>query len=325
MLGEMKRELQEAQCASTVLMIRPSRFFSNPETSASNHFQRQTDEAVDELQRSALREFDTLAESLSGLGIRVIVFDDNPAGPQKPDAIYPNNWVSFHADGSVVLYPMMAPNRRAERRMDIIHALQNEYGFCVREIVDLSMHEQEDLFLEGTGSVVLDRKNKVAYACLSPRTNIKVLKDFVRKLSYELIAFEAHDSRGLPIYHTNVMMSVGEHLCVICAESISNSVERDIVLKRLEQTGHSLVLLNSSQINAFAGNMLELSLGSGDVSQRLFAMSAQAWTCLNEEQRRVIQNNGQVLNVPIPQIETNGGGSVRCMLAEIHLPKKGQI
>jgi hypothetical protein len=189
----------------------------------------------------------------------------------------------------------------------------------------MSAREQEGLFLEGTGSMVLDRTNKIAYACLSPRTNLKVLEDFAEKLAYNLVVFEAHDSSGLPIFHTNVMMSVGERICVICADSISRPAERELVLKRLEQTGHSLILLTKLQMSAFAGNMLELCTGSrdGGPSPRLFAMSSQAWGVLDAEQRLALESNGQVLHVPIPHIETNGGGSVRCMLAEIHLPKKG--
>ena len=308
-------DAKEEQSCSDILMIRPCRFLSNPETAESNHFQ-QPDKSinVDTQQMLALAEFDSLAKALQEAGIHVIIIDDT-LEPHTPDSIFPNNWISFHGDGTVVLYPMAAPNRRAERRSDIVEAISTSY--CVKQVLDLTAHEQDNAFLEGTGSVVLDRTHRIAYACLSARTNYQVLEDFARQLSYEVVAFEARDGNGFPIYHTNVMMSVGKSLAVICLDAITNPVHRDLVVSRLEQTGHVIVKLTLEQMNSFAGNMLELQNSDG----KLFAMSGQAWGCLNEEQRGILRGNGQVLSVPIPNIEINSGGSVRCMIAEIHLPR----
>jgi hypothetical protein len=307
----------ESQLASSVLMIRPTRFQSNPQTADSNAFQTEPDASPAEQQRAALPEFEGLISALRGAGVDVVVFDDTPE-PHTPDSVFPNNWVSFHADGTVVIYPMEAENRRGERRIDIIDRLDTELGFLVREVVDLSHHEANGHFLEGTGSMVLDRVNRIAYACLSSRTHLDVLGDFAQRMDYDVVAFEAVDRDGVPIYHTNVLMNVGERLAVICDGAISRDEQRKAVLERLEATGHEIISLSFDQLLAFAGNMLELRAADG---VPVIAMSRRAWNSLSEEQRAVCEANGRIVTAAIDDIEDSAGGSVRCMLAEIHLPK----
>lgn len=307
----------ESQLASTVLMIRPVRFESNPQTAESNRFQGRTGASAEEQQQAARAEFDGLVSVLRDGGIEVLVFDDLPE-PHTPDSIFPNNWVSFHADGRVVLYPMEAGNRRLERRTDIIERLGDEHGFAVSEVVDLSAHENDGQYLEGTGSMVLDRIGHVAYACLSSRTHHGPLGDFAQRMNYEVVSFDAVDRDGIPIYHTNVLMNVGEELAVICDAAIPRDAQRAAVLQRLRDSGREIISLDFDQLDAFAGNMLELRNANGD---RVVAMSQQAFDSLNDEQRRVLQDNGGILNAPIDTIEASAGGSVRCMLAEVHLPR----
>ncbi len=309
----------ESQLSSSVLMIRPARFESNPQTAASNRFQRKTDASPDEQQQSALAQFNDLVSDLRANGIEAIIVEDT-SEPHTPDSIFPNNWVSFHADGRVVLYPMEADNRRTERRMDIVESLDTAHGFQVSEIVDLSHHEQAGHFLEGTGSMVLDRVNRIAYACLSSRTQLDVLGDFAQRLDYDVVAFDAVDRDGVPIYHTNVLMNVGEELAVICDGAIARDDQRAAVLQRLHETGHDVVALNYDQLDAFAGNMLELRNKDGD---RMLAMSQQAYDSLDKKQRCLLRDNGSIITTAIDDIENSAGGSVRCMLAEIHLPRAG--
>lgn len=307
----------ESQLASAVLMIRPARFESNPNTAPSNKFQGKTDASPEEQQAAAAEEFELITRVLEDHGIEVLVFDDT-AEPHTPDAIFPNNWVSFHADGTVVLYPMLATNRRTERRRDIIDALSADHGFAVREIVDLSHHEDDGHYLEGTGSMVLDRANRIAYACLSPRTHLDALGEFAQRLDYDIVAFDAVDRDGAAIYHTNVLMNVGEKLAVICDEAIPREEQRDAVLRSLRESGHEVVTLNYDQLESFAGNMLELRSPDGG---RVLAMSAQAERSLSPEQLEAIGRHATIVSAPIDRIESSAGGSVRCMLAEVHLPK----
>jgi len=307
---------KESQLASAVLMIRPVRFESNPLTAASNLFQGRNESSPEQQQIDAEAEFNSLAAALEAGGITVVQVDDT-AEPHTPDAIFPNNWVSFHADGTVVLYPMEAPNRRTERRQDIIDTLADQYGFQVREIVDFSHHEQNERFLEGTGSLVLDRVNRIAYACLSSRTHLDVLGEFAQRLDYEVVAFDAVDGNGAPIYHTNVVMNVGEELAVICDEAIPRDDQREAVMQSLAATGHEVLTLTFDQMDSFAGNMLELRSSSGE---RIIAMSEQARESLTESQLEAISAYAQIISAPIENIESTAGGSVRCMLAEIHLP-----
>ena len=306
----------ESQLAAAVLMIRPSRFESNPQTAVSNRFQGKQDTTPEQQQQAALAEFDAIAQTLEKHGIRIISIEDTRE-PHTPDSIFPNNWISFHADGTVVLYPMEAPNRRGERRRDIIDRLSRDYGYRVTDIIDLSHYESGAHYLEGTGSMVLDRVNRIAYACLSSRTHLDVLGEFAQRLDYEVVAFDAVDRAGATIYHTNVLMNVGESLAVICADAIPRVEQRDAILKRLGDTGHEVIELTHDQLEAFAGNMLELRSATG---AHLIAMSARARDSLTDEQMARIENTATVVSADIRNIEDSAGGSVRCMLAEIHLP-----
>ena len=308
----------ESQLASAVLMIRPVRFQSNPLTAQSNRFQGRNPDSPEQQQRDAEREFVGLRQALEAVGIEVIEFADTEE-PHTPDAIFPNNWVSFHGDGTVVLYPMEAPNRRNERRPDIIEALVDDYGFDVREVIDLSAHEQAGHYLEGTGSLVLDRVNRIAYACLSSRTHLDALGDFAQRVGYQVVAFDAVDRDGAPIYHTNVLMNVGEVLAVVCTEAMPREDQRAAVLASLRNTGHEVIEISYEQMHAFAGNMLELRSASGE---RIIAMSQQALASLDAAQRGAIEANGRIVSAPIDHIESSAGGSVRCMLAEIHLRRR---
>lgn len=307
---------EESQLASSVLMIRPVRFESNPMTATSNRFQGKSQADPETQNANAQNEFDALAVVLRDAGIDVVIVDDT-LEPHTPDSVFPNNWVSFHADGSVVLYPMEASNRRGERRPDIIDLLNSKNGFAVKEIVDLSGHEFAGHYLEGTGSMVLDRMNHVAYACLSSRTQLDPLGDFARRMDYELLTFDAVDRDGIPIYHSNVLMSVGEELAVICAAAIEREEQRAAVLQSLSDTGHELIHLSFDQMQAFAGNMLELRSTDGG---RLIAMSQQAFDSLDDSQIARLRANGRIVCADVSNIEASAGGSVRCMLAEIHLP-----
>jgi hypothetical protein len=285
-------------------------------TAESNVFQGRSGATAEEQQQAAVREFDVLVDALRAAKIDVIVVDDT-SEPHTPDSIFPNNWVSFHADGRVVLYPMEAANRRTERRTDIIERLVDESGFQVSEVLDLTAHENSGHYLEGTGSMVLDRVNRIAYACLSSRTQLDPLGDFAQRMGYDVVAFDAVDRDGTPIYHTNVLMSIGESIAVICDAAITRDDQRDAVMTRLHETGHDVVSLSYDQLDAFAGNMLELRSKEGD---RVLAMSSRAWDSLESEQQKVLQINGKIVSSPVDNIESSAGGSVRCMLAEIHLP-----
>ena len=307
----------ESQLASSVLMIRPVRFESNPATAESNKFQGKSGVSAAQQQAAAAREFELIADTLRDSGINVVRVDDTRE-PHTPDAVFPNNWVSFHSDGTVVLYPMLAVNRRTERRQDIIDALASGHGFQVSRVIDLSKHEDDGHFLEGTGSLVLDRVNRVAYACLSPRTHLDALGDFAQRLDYDIVAFDAVDRDGAAIYHTNVLMNIGETLAVLCDEALPREAQRKAVLESLANTGHEVVSLSVAQMESFAGNMLELRSGSGE---RLLAMSEQARRSLSDEQLAAIEKHARIVSASIDNIERSAGGSVRCMLAEIHLPR----
>ncbi len=307
----------EAQLAGAVLMIRPARFHSNPLTASSNSFQGDTELSAKEQQRAALQEFAGVATALEQAGVEVVIIDDEDE-PTTPDAIFPNNWVTFHRDGTVVLYPMEAVNRRWERRPEIMTTLVERYGFHVKRIIDLSPHERYGHFLEGTGSLVLDRANRIAYACLSSRTHLDPLGDFAQRMDYEVLTFEAVDRGGAPIYHTNVMMNLGEQVAVICPESIRREDQRKALARSLEATGHDIIALSYDQLESFAGNMLELRAANGG---RVMAMSTRAKNSLTPAQLAAIEANATIVSAPIDSIEASAGGSVRCMLAEIHLPR----
>jgi hypothetical protein len=299
-------------------MIRPVRFGFNEQTAESNAFQNQEAAALlkDVAQNQALREFDAMVEKLRSLGVDVIVVDDTPE-PHTPDSIFPNNWISFHRDGTICLYPMQAENRRLERSMDLINGLED--GFLIDNIVDLTSHESDGKFLEGTGSMVLDRENRIAYACLSPRTSEEVLQDFAERMGYQIAAFRALDAHGKEIYHTNVVMSVGDRFAVVCLECIPDRNERELVWNTLEKSGKEVVPITLEQLNHFAGNMLQVVTHSGD---SLLVMSAQAYHSLSNDQISKLQLYAQLVPCELDTIETNGGGSARCMMAEVFLPEK---
>jgi hypothetical protein len=307
-----------SQTASTILMIRPVRFGFNEETAGTNAFQRQTTLSPEEIQRQALAQFNGFVEKLRAAKVQVVVVDDTEA-PHTPDAIFPNNWVSFHQDGRVVLYPMLAPNRRLERREDLLPFLQEEYNLQVSQVLDLTYFEKQGKYLESTGSMVLDRVHKIAYACLSPRTDGEVLETFCQAMGYTPVAFQAADQKGMAIYHTNVLMSVGEDLAVVCAEAISDPKEREQVIGKLSQTGKEVIRISFDQMNRFAGNMLHMHNQEG---KTLLVMSEQAFRSLTDEQRAVIEARTAILHADISLIEQYGGGSVRCMMAEVFSPSR---
>ena len=307
--------MSEQQCTADVLMIRPANFSANAETAASNRFQGKSG-AIRDPQTEAVQEFDALVSALNRSGVRTHVFDDTPS-PVTPDALFPNNWLSLHGDGSAVFYPMLAPNRRLERRSEILESLSKQHGFQVRRLVDFSHRENQGRYLEGTGSLVLDRVHRIAYAALSPRTDLAVLGEFAQQLDYELVAFDTRDANGYPIYHTNVLMSVGRKWAVLCSAAIEGG-QRAPVQDSLLTTGHTIVEISSEQMSCFAGNILELATVHGG---SVIALSKRAEDCLEIEQRKRLESlGGPLVSASIPTIETLGGGSVRCMLAEIHLP-----
>lgn len=303
------------QTTSHVLMIRPARFGFNELTAADNRFQ-QNDPALPpaEIQARAVREFDAFVAQLREASITVTVFDDTPE-PHTPDAVFPNNWISFHASGRILLYPMYAANRRLERRHDIVVHFAELYP--EPEKIDLSASEEEDLYLEGTGSMVLDRVNGIAYASVSPRTSPELVEEFCRLMEYRAVLFHGTDASGQPIYHTNVVMALGSEVAVVCLECIEAEAERLEVEKSLISTGHRVVEISRAQMAAFAGNMLELTDAEGNSRM---VMSQRAYRSLSPEQLEQISAFARPLIVPLDVIETYGGGSVRCMLAEVFEP-----
>ncbi|MGO9935236.1 MAG: citrulline utilization hydrolase CtlX, partial [Steroidobacteraceae bacterium] len=309
---------QEPQNAAAVLMVRPARFGWNPQTAASNAFQQASGGlSGNEQQAAVLAEFDALANAMQRAGVEVLIAADTPE-PPKPDAIFPNNWVSFHRDGTVALYPLLAPNRRCERREEIIAQVAREGSFRVSRTVDLSHREAEQKYLEGTGSLVLDRAHRVAYACASPRTDLDVLGEFAQQLDYELMTFDALDGAGRAVYHTNVVMAIGAGFAVVCGAAIANPQHRTAVFTKLRATGHDIVDITVAQMREFAGNVLELAPPQGN----LIALSTTALHSFTLEQRRMLESRADLVPVSITNVERCGGGGVRCMLAEIHLPKR---
>jgi len=294
-------------------MIRPVNFGFNEETAASNAFQnRNADKSG--VKEKALREFDGMVAILCENGVEVTVVEDTPE-PYTPDSIFPNNWVSFHANGEIFLYPMQAENRRLERREDIITKLEDQ--FAVKHIIDLSRFEHENKFLEGTGSMVLDRENKIAYACISPRTDREVLAIFCEQTGYKEVSFHAYDEYHQAIYHTNVLMCIGSEFAVICLDTITEPEEKNAVTSILKLTHKEIISISFEQMNQFAGNMLEVKNKAGET---LVVMSQNAYNALNQSQRDALGKFGKLVFADINTIENNGGGSARCMMAEVHLP-----
>lgn len=305
------------QTADSVLMIRPARFGSNPETAASNAFQHPGAVPQHAAHAAALREFDRVVDALLDTGVNVCVVDDEPE-PRRPDAVFPNNWLSTHEDGTVVLYPMQAPSRRAEVRRDAVDALQQRHGFRVDRIVDLTPWATRGLFLEGTGSMVLDRIDRVAYACRSPRTDREVLHAFCTTMGFEPFEFVAADAAGVAVYHTNVQMWIGTQTAAVCLDAVAGHAVREALSARLAAGGRTVLDLTREQMASFAGNALELRSAAG---HPVIAMSAQAVAALTHDQRSAIEAYAKLAVADIGTIETCSGGSVRCMLAEIFLPR----
>ena len=300
------------QNTSHLLMIRPVGFMFNTETAVNNAFQSTQDVNAQEL---ALEEFDSFVNLLRQHRINVTIIDDTPE-PHTPDSIFPNNWISFHSDGSIVLYPMYAANRRLERKLHVIEKLKEQ--FKVNRQIDLSSYETTNSFLEGTGSMVLDRDSKIAYACISQRTDIEVLNDFCSQLGFMPISFTAIDTNGFPIYHTNVMMCVADRYVVICIEAIADEKERNDVIASIAKSGKEIISISLDQMNHFAGNMLQVKNNAGE---KFLIMSFQAHQSLTEKQIIQLTSYNSILQSSLDTIERNGGGSARCMMAEVFLPR----
>ncbi len=305
------------QTTRNILLVRPANFGFNAETALSNAFQN-TAAAVDteDLSEEAIKEFDRFAELLNVKGVNVYVAQDTDE-PIKPDAVFPNNWVSFHPDGTVVLYPMCTENRRIERRRDILDGLRDD--FEINKIVDFSFYEKENKFLEGTGSIVFDHKKKTAYACISVRTNQEVFLALCKFIQYKPVFFYALDQQGKEIYHTNVMMCIAQGFTVICLESIADKDERAMVVNSLEKAGHEIVDISYEQMNNFAGNMLAVHTRN---NKKLLVLSQSAYDSLTKKQKMQIEQYAELLPQEIKTIETIGGGSARCMMAELFLPER---
>jgi len=300
------------QTTSHILMIRPLNFAFNAETATNNAFQVKNAEA--NVHVKALKEFDEFVALLRTSGVDVTVVDDTPE-PNTPDSIFPNNWISFHGDGTVLLYPMYAPSRRAERKEHVLEVVDQH--FLIRKKIDLSYNERDNLFLEGTGSMVLDRENRLAFACLSARTDKKVLDEFCDKMNYTAVMFRSVDQNGRPIYHTNVMMCIADKFVVICLDSIPDNKEKEEVVAAIQKTGKEMIRIDYQQLNHFAGNMLQVENGK---HEKLLVMSTQAFRSLTNEQVQELSSYNRIIHAPLNTIEVNGGGSARCMMAEIHLP-----
>ena len=307
----------QIQAPGSILMIRPSNFGYNPLTARSNAFQIQ-DARIDptEISQAAREEFDHFHEHLIENNIEVIVFEDKD-GSVLPDSVFPNNWISLHHDGTVVLYPMMAENRRLERRMDILPDLQNKYGYNILKILDYTNHELDGQYLEGTGSVVFDYANGIAYANRSDRTDEQVFNKLCADLGYKGIFFDAVDPDGNDIYHTNVMMCLGTRFVVICLDSIPDESMKLKLLHSFEETGHEVIDISFRQLNDFAGNMIEILDRD---KQPVIVMSERSYHSLSTDQIKRLSGYGTILSSPIPQIQKYGGGSARCMIAGIYLP-----
>lgn len=303
------------QSANAVVMIRPSRFYPNPETASDNAFQRAISaNDADAVSKAAQIEFDEAVSQLRSVGMRVYVFDDSPS-PEKPDAVFPNNWFSTHSDGRIVVYPMYSVVRRAERRSDIFEQLRENYN--VTDLVDYSRSEQEAKYLEGTGSMVLDHPSKIAYASLSQRTHPELLKQFCHDFGYEAVMFRSKTKDGAPIYHTNVMMCLGSEFALIGLETIADQTERTSVQNHLKASSREIIELTSGQVANFAGNAIELHNEKG----KLLVMSKRGASVLSNEQRAKINRFAEIVELSLPTIEL-AGGSARCMLATIHLPER---
>ena len=305
--------------APTILMIRPAAFGFNEETAANNFFQENPGIPAADLQKKALEEFNRMAEILQENDIGLLLIEDSRE-PPKPDAIFPNNWLSSTPDGKLFVFPMYAPSRRAEKREDIIDRLSAD--FVVKDLQDWSEFEVEGRFLEGTGSMVMDHRNQLIYAAISERTNLSVLEKFAVTNGYQAIVFLATDTAGRPVYHTNVLMSLGEKFAVLCEEAIEEEWELIAVRQLLESTNHAIIPISREQMQRFAGNMLEVKNRKGEP---ILVLSQSAFDSLRKEQKAMLEAYARLLPIPVPTIEAVEGGSVRCMMAEIFLEKKIKV
>lgn len=303
----------ESQTSGTVLMVRPAAFGFHAEAARSNAFAFAA--AGEDSVPSARQEFDALADTLRAQGLVVVILDDSP-NPPKPDAVYPNNWVSFHGDGTMILYPMATAARRPERRGEAIKRLLGDHGFAIRRTIDLSRLEKSDQFLEGTGSLILDRPRAVAYAALGPRTSRAALDAFAEATGYHVLAFDCADRAGRPIYHTNVLMSLGTNFAIVCTEAIVPA-DRSRVLEAIADSGREIIPVGFAAMERFACNLIELQGAGGPV----VALSEAALDSLSADQRAALERHGRLAATAIPTIERVGGGSVRCMIADVHLPR----
>lgn len=297
------------QTTSKILMVRPARFEFNAETAVNNHFQKK--ESQTGVHEKAIEEFDAFVKLLRSNDVDVIVVQDTEE-PHTPDSIFPNNWFSSHIMGELVLYPMFAENRRAERKSEVLHLLRRKMNH--HKLIDLTQWEVENKFLEGTGSMIFDREKRIAYACRSVRTSEKVLADFCSRMNYDYLLFDAVDKDGKPIYHTNVMMEVGTQVAVVCLEAVKNEQERERIASRLRSTGKIIVDITPDQVMHFAGNMIELKNRSG---HPIMVMSQAARDVLTPGQEKVISTYSKIVSSDLQTIESSGGGSARCMIAEI--------
>ncbi len=301
------------QFTSQLMMVRPAAFGYNEQTAHTNLFQQHnTRDSITEIQYSASKEFDSYVELLVSKGLQVTVIEDT-LQPPKPDAIFPNNWISMHHDGTIFLYPMCAENRRWERRMDILEQLKQ--NFSINKVVDITSSEDQNRFLEGTGSIIFDHANNIAFAGISQRTDISLFKEHCKKIGYEPIAFHTLGDKNTPIYHTNVMLTIGQNFALIGADCIIEK-ERRKIMQIIKDTYEDVIELSNVQITAFAGNMLQV----GTPENHFLVMSRTAYKSLTSSQIALIEKHTQILDVPIDKIERIGGGSARCMLAEIFLP-----
>jgi hypothetical protein len=302
------------QTTTHLLMIRPVAFNFNPETAVNNAFQQ--NESDMHAQMKAASEFDGFVDKLRKAGIDVTVIEDTPT-PYTPDSIFPNNWISFHEDGTIILYPMFALNRRAERKPHVIEEIKKK--FEIKKTIDLTQYEGKNLFLEGTGSMVLDRTNKIAYACISPRTDLNVLEDWCTQTQFRPCAFTAQDLQGGAIYHTNVMMCVSDQYVVVCLDSVRDTEEKNRLIQQIADTGKEIITITLEQMNHFAGNMLQVQ---NDQGKKFLVMSSQAYHSLTAQQISTLSNYNEIIHSDLTTIETNGGGSARCMMAEVFLSTK---
>ena len=308
------------QTTNTILMVRPINFRMNEQTAVNNYYQKVLDNMLPEtVNAKAQQEFDGYVEKLRGIGVHVVVVNDTNEF-DTPDSIFPNNWVSFHENGNVGLYPMFAENRRAERREAILIQLEKE-GFSINQIVDYTSAEEEQVFLEGTGSVLLDRVNRKAYCALSPRADEDLFIEFCEDFEYTPVIFTAYQTVNetrKAIYHTNVMMCLGETFAVICLDSIDDKKERKNVISHLKEDGKTIIAITESQVNNFAGNMLQVK---GKDDELFLIMSQSAYNSLTASQISTLEKHTKILSSSLDTIEACGGGSARCMMAEVFLPK----